>query len=140
MVEVEVRSRVTGTSDGLPPVLVRLAGERVSARELIARAVEEQIRRAGADAARCRQLLDRQFLTPADVRIQAATGVIRLPRPTPASTPVPAAEVARAQRAFAEGTFLMFAGGRQVTGLDDEIVVRPGETVTFLRLVALAGG
>jgi hypothetical protein len=136
MVEVEVRSRVTGTSDGLPPVLVRLAGERVSARELIARAVEEQIRRAGADAARCRQLLDRQFLTPADVRIQAATGVIRLPRPTP----VPAAEVARAQRAFAEGTFLMFAGGRQVTGLDDEIVVRPGETVTFLRLVALAGG
>lgn len=135
-----MRSRVTGTSDGLPPVLVRLAEERVRARELIRRAVEEQIRLVGADAARCRQLLDRQFLTPADVRIQAPTGVIRLPRQSPPGAPVPTAEVARAQRAFAEGTFLMFAGGRQVTGLDEEIVIRPGEPVTFLRLVALVGG
>ncbi|GIF42440.1 hypothetical protein [Actinoplanes xinjiangensis] len=50
MVDVEVRSRVTGTSEGLPPVPVRLAGESTTARDLIRRAVEEQIRRAGSSS------------------------------------------------------------------------------------------
>ncbi|MEV4276013.1 hypothetical protein [Actinoplanes xinjiangensis] len=139
MVDVEVRSRVTGTSAGLPPVLVRLAGESTTARELIRRAVEEQIRLAGADASRCRRALDRQFLSDDDVRAQAATGVIRMPS-HPASPPDVQQEVTRAHRAFSRGTFVLFNGGRQVTALDETITVRPGEPVVFLRLVALAGG
>ncbi|GIE77066.1 hypothetical protein Aph02nite_30160 [Actinoplanes philippinensis] len=139
MVDVEVRSRVTGTSEGLPPVLVRLAGEQTTARELIHRAVEEQIRLAGADTSRCRRALDRQFLSDDDLRAQAATGVIRMPR-APSSPPDVEAEVARAHRAFRRGTFVLFNGGRQVTGLDEPITVRLGEPVVFLRLVALVGG
>jgi hypothetical protein len=139
MVDVEVRSRVTGTSEGLPPVLVRLAGESTTARELIRRAVEEQIRLAGAEAARCRRALARQFLSDDDVRAQAATGVIRMPS-GPVSPSDPGEEVTRAQRAFSRGTFVMFNGGRQVIGLDEPITVRLGEPVVFLRLVALAGG
>ncbi|WP_433788433.1 hypothetical protein [Actinoplanes sp. CA-252034] len=139
MVDVEVRSRVTGTSDGLPPVLVRLAGESTTARELIRRAVEEQIRLTGADASRCRRALDRQFLSDDDLRAQAATGVIRMPS-RPPSPPDAGAEVARAHRAFSRGTFVMFHGGRQVAELDEEITVRLGEPVVFLRLVALVGG
>lgn len=135
--EVEVRSRATGRSDGPPPVLVRLAEDTLTVGELIRRAVEEQIRLVGADAARCRQVLDQQFLSDHDVRIQAATGVIRLPQQSP---PDVATEVKRAQRAFAEGTFLIFTGGRQVTALDEKIAFRPGEPVLFLRLVALVGG
>jgi hypothetical protein len=139
MVDVEVRSRVTGTSEGLPAVLVRLAGESTTPRELIRRAVEEQIRLAGADATRCRRALDRQFLSDDDVRAQAATGVIRMPS-RPVSPPDPGEEVARAHRAFRRGTFVMFTGGRQVTELDQPVTVRLGEPVVFLRLVALAGG
>ncbi|MEV6303139.1 hypothetical protein AB0M02_27265 [Actinoplanes sp. NPDC051861] len=139
MPDIEVRSRVTGTPDDLPTVLVRLAEERTTARELIGRAVAEQIRLAGAGAERSRRILDRQFLSGDDLRAQAATGRIRMPSPPPAA-PDPAEETARACHAFQRGTFVIVVGGRQVTGLDEEITVRLGEPVVFLRLVALAGG
>lgn len=139
MVDVEVRSRVIGLSAGLPSVRVRLAGESTTARELIRRAVEEQIRLAGADSSRCRRSLDRQFLSADDLRAQAATGAIRMPS-RPISPPDVEQEVARANRAFSHGTFVMFHGGRQVTELDEPITARPGEPVVFLRLVALVGG
>ena len=139
MPDIEVRSRVTGTPDDLPAVLVRLATERTSARELIGRAVEEQIRLAGAASDRIRRSLDRQFLSDDDLRAQAATGRIRMPQPPPAAPDV-LREIERACHAFDRGTFVMIVGGRQVSGLDDEITVRVGDPVVFLRLVALAGG
>ena len=66
-------------------------------------------------------------------------GTIRY-RPRDATLPDPAEEVARAQQAFADGVFVIVAGGRQATGLDDEVEVRAGEPVVFLRLVPLVGG
>ena len=140
MFDVEVRSRVPGMSgDDLPAVLVRLANDRTTARELIRWAVEEQIRELRADAARCRRVLDRQYLSDDDLRAQAATGAIRMPRRASADPDV-AEEVARAHHAFARGTFVVFVGGRQVSLLDEEITVRLGEPIVFLRLVALVGG
>jgi hypothetical protein len=50
------------------------------------------------------------------------------------------AEVGRARRAFERGVFVVFVGGHQVTRLDEEIHLRPGEPVVFLRLTALVGG
>jgi len=141
MVDIEVRSRVPGTSDdGLPAVLVRLADERTSVRELIRRTVEEQIRELRADAARCRRVLDRQYLSNDDLQAQAAAGAIKLPGTPARAKPDVTTEVARAYRAFAQGTFVVFVGGRQVADLDEEVVLRLGEPVVFLRLVALAGG
>ena len=140
MVDIEVRSRTPGRSgEDLPAVLVRLADDRATVRELIRRAVEEQIRELRADAARCRRILDRPYLSDDDLRAQAATGAIRMPRQAAASLDV-TEEVARAHRAFARGTFVVFAGGRQAVGLDDEVTLRLGEPVVFLRLVALVGG
>ncbi|MDA3646307.1 hypothetical protein LZ318_28845 [Saccharopolyspora indica] len=140
MIEIEVRGRRNGRSDDdLPTVLVRLSEERTTAGELIRRAVEEQIRELRADAARCRRILDRQYLSDDEIRAQAATGAIRPPRRMTAGPDV-AEEVARAQRAFARGTFVVFVGGRQVVGLDQEITLLIGEPVVFLRLVALTGG
>jgi len=139
MVDIEVRSRMPGRSgEDLPAVLVRLADDRTTVRELIRRAVEEQIRELSADAARCRRILDRQYLSDDDLPAQAATGAIRMPRQ--AASPDVTEEVARAHRAFARGTFVIFAGGRQAVGLDDEVTLRLGEPVVFLRLVALVGG
>lgn len=142
MIEIEVRSRIPGSSgEDVPAVLVRLAGGRTTVRELIRRAVEEQIRGSRADTARCRRILDRQYLSEDEIRAQAGTGAIRVPSqaPAPASPDVPA-EVERAHRAFSRGTFVVFAGGRQVSDLDEEVTLKPDEPVLFLRLVALVGG
>jgi hypothetical protein len=106
---------------------------------LIRLAVEEQIRLLRGDAARCQRALDRQYLSLEDIRAQAATGVVRMPGSGPAPSDV-AAAVARAHRAFERNVFVVFAGGRQVRRLDEEIALRPGEPVVFLRLTPLAGG
>lgn len=148
---VEVRSRVTGAGgEGVPDVLLDLASERTTVRELIRRAVEEQVRLLRVDAARCRRALDRQYLSMDEIRAQAATGVVRLPSPAPggpghadrrrAADLDVATEVAQAHRAFDGNVFVVFVGGRQVERLDEEIVLVLGQPVAFLRLVPLVGG
>jgi hypothetical protein len=134
---VEVRSAIPGAA-GLPAVLIELAAERTTARELISRAVAEQIRLLRADLPRCRAALDRQYLTAEEIRAQAAGGAVKLPAPP--VEPDVAAEVARAHRAFGRGAFVLLVGGRQVEELDEEIVLRLGEPVVFLRLTPLMGG
>jgi prophage DNA circulation protein len=139
-VQVQVRSKVPGAdSEGLPDVLVDLATDITTAAELIRLAVEEQIRLFRGDAARSRCALDRQYLSTEDIREQAATGVVRMPTGVPAARDV-VAEVARVHRAFERNVFVVFAGGRQLGRLDEEIALRLGEPVVFLRLTPLAGG
>lgn len=131
-----VRSKVPGADgDGLPDVQVDLGTDVTTAAGLIRLAVEEQIRLLRGDAARCRGALDRQYLSTEDIRQQAATGVVRMPAERDMVV-----EVARAQRGFERSVFVVFAGGRQLRRLDEEIVLRPGEPVVFLRLTPLAGG
>ncbi|MEU5943376.1 hypothetical protein ABZ807_30400 [Micromonospora sp. NPDC047548] len=120
-------------------MLVDLESDRTTVRELIRRAVTEQIRLLGVDLGRRRDIHDRQYLLAEEIRVQAASGVIRLPTP-PLALPDVTAAVARAHRAFERNVFVVFVGGRQVDRLDDEIVLRPDEPVVFLRLTALAGG
>jgi hypothetical protein len=137
---VQVRSKVTGASGaGLPDVLVELAEDRTTAAELIRRAVEEQVHRFGVDAARCRSALDRQYLSAEEIRAQATAGAVRMPR-QPLTLPDPETEVDRAQQAFRRGVFVIFVGGRQVRDLAEELVLRLGEPVVFLRLTPLVGG
>jgi len=140
VLQVKVRGVVSGVDRyGMPDVLVEFAGERTTVSELIRRAVEEQIRLLGVDVARCRTVLDRQYLAAAEIRAQAATGVVRMPAPR-LDPPDVAEEVARAHRAFERNVFVLFVAGRQVDRLDEEIVLRPGDPVVFLRLTALVGG
>ncbi|GAA4208184.1 hypothetical protein [Actinocatenispora rupis] len=133
--EIEVRSRTTGADDDLPAVLVRLAHERTTARDLIRRAVTEQIHELRADAARCRHVLDRQYRSDEEVR---ARGAVRVPLFASAE-PDPTVEVERAWRAFTRGTFAISTGGRRVTGLDEEVVLDLAEPVVFVRLAPPAG-
>lgn len=140
MVQVKVRETVPGPArHGVGDVLIELTTDRTTARELIRRAVEEQIRLLAADVARRRDTGHRPYLLPEDVRAQAAGGVVRPPTAPPALPNVTDA-VTRAHRAFERNVFVVFVGGRQVDRLDEEIVLRPGEPVVFLRLTALAGG
>lgn len=140
MVQVEVRSKVPGAdSDVMPDVLVELAEERVLVRDLIRRAVAEQVRLLRVDRPRCRRALDQQYLSADEVRAQAATGKVQLPAATDADID-PDRAVGRALRAFTRRTFVIFIGGRQAHDLDEEVVLRLGEPVVFLRLTALVGG
>jgi hypothetical protein len=50
------------------------------------------------------------------------------------------AMVATALKGFAQGRFLLFAGDRQVTALDEAIDLRRTGEVVFLRLLPLVGG
>lgn len=139
MAPVEVRSRIPGTpTDAVPAVLVDVAGLRTTVGELIGRVVEEQIRLLRTDNVRCRQILDRQYLSADDMRVQAAAGAVRMPSP-PTELSV-ADEVSRAHRAFADNVFVVFVGGRQAERLDEQVVLTPGEPVLFLRLTPLVGG
>jgi hypothetical protein len=45
-----------------------------------------------------------------------------------------------AQRAFARGHVLLLVDDRQLESLSDVVVLRPETTITFLKLVPLAGG
>ena len=52
----------------------------------------------------------------------------------------PEAAVATALQAFEDGLYFVFVEGAQITGLDDPVALRPAVHMTFVRLVALAGG
>jgi hypothetical protein len=139
MPQLMVRARIPGSSgESLPDVLIDLASERSTLRQLIQRTVEEQVREVAAGRAP-QASMDRQYLSDTEIREMAARGVVRRPREHD-TVPDPAAEVDRAVRAFARGTFAVLVGGRQVDSLDEPITVRLGESVVFLRLTPLVGG
>ena len=50
------------------------------------------------------------------------------------------AQLEKALDAFQRNGFLLLVDDRQLTDLDEEVVLKPGSQVTFLRLVPLVGG
>ena len=50
------------------------------------------------------------------------------------------AQFDQAVQAFQRNGFILLADDRQLTDLDEEVVLKPGSQVTFLRLVPLVGG
>lgn len=124
MTEVQVRSKIPG-GDGPPDVRVDVTGLTTTAAELIRLAVEEQVRLLRGDGARCRQMLDRQYLSMEEIREQAATGAVRMPAVVPETAPGVAEEIARAHRAFERNVFAVFADGRQLRSLSEEIALPP---------------
>ena len=146
MPTIEVQTRVTGGAAPLEPVFLELVEERITARELINRAVREQIHelvtKKRLDAARVQDALARQYLTAEEIAAQADEGRVKMPATPEAAAPRldEAAQVQRAIRAFEEGRYYIFAGGRQVESLDEELDFSRQAQVTFLRLTPLRGG
>ena len=145
---VYIESKIVGSSpdrEKLSPVSIELVDERLTARELIIRAVEEQIRDLTLirklDNERAFEILARQYLSEEDVTDQAADGAIRYaPKfqgPPDVSTH---REVNRALSAFEAGRIIVMVDGRQVERLDEVLTLGLTSKVTFIRLVALVGG
>jgi hypothetical protein len=90
-----------------------------------------------------------EWQSQAAVRPAAAAGATRMHRLNPfrrdVSATAPAPETlehatASALHGFARNAFFLVVDGRQVTGLDEMIPLRPISNVTFVRLVPLNGG
>lgn len=144
---VAVHCMVIGEAGpGLAPVRLELAAERISVRELIRRAVAEQIReltgRQQAEAEVVQLALARQYLSAKDVEVQAETGRIRLPSgPKRAEKTLDTArEVGKALRGFEARAFRVVVDGETLESLDEEITLTRTSKVVFLRLMPLVGG
>jgi hypothetical protein len=85
MFQVEVRSRIVGAApeDRMSNVILDMLNETITIRELIALAVEEQIRDLLMDQQmttdKLRRILNRQYLTPEDIDQVAETGTVQMP-------------------------------------------------------------
>jgi len=148
-ITIEVHSRIAGlATNNLPlqPVVLQLIEERITVGELIRRTVEEQVRelvgRRKLDALKAQEALARKYLTDDEVRGKAGQGAVRYPSSRRAGVPQidPQAEVRKALAAFDRGTYMVLIDGRRMESLDEEITFAPATKVTFLRVMALAGG
>ncbi|MFD4879613.1 hypothetical protein ACFWOB_40505 [Streptomyces sp. NPDC058420] len=110
---------------------LEIAEERVDVGELIRRQVFQEVAEYNARTPAVFQGL----VQPQDTERVLNGYALRTPRRID-----PEARTEPALTAFAGNGFLLLAGGRQLTELDDEIELGPGVEVTFLKLVALVGG
>jgi hypothetical protein len=119
-----------GGSAGTELVLPGLP-DRVSARELIRTRVREEVAKANADRSQPRRLL----VAPVEAEEMVNGYRVRDGRTIEWERQ---AEIAL--DAFDQQAFFMFADGRQVGSLDQEIPLHSETEVRFLRLTPLVGG
>ncbi|MDX2074850.1 MAG: hypothetical protein SFZ02_00345 [bacterium] len=144
MVTVAVRSRVVGGSnpdDQLSQVALDLLNETLTIAELIAHTVEEQIRdlelQRKLDNDHIQQILNRQYLTDAEVQAQAQDGAIKMPKVEKRGVDY---HIQTAQTAFQKGVYVIVIDGVQADALDSMVTLKPASKITFLRLTPLVGG
>jgi hypothetical protein len=106
--------------------------ERVTVRELIRSRVYQEVTERNARW----NLISRQMMQPS-LEEQALNGEQR----SAAHNKIDwEQQFERALAVFEGNGFLIFAAGKQLLDLDEEITLGPGAEVTFLRLVPLVGG
>lgn len=116
------------------------ASEEIPLRALIARIVREE---TAAFRERQAQRQTLQALTAQEIAAGAAAGKIDSgghAGERELQTVDDDQAVAAALQAFEDGVYYVFVDDQQVERLDDTVSLRDGSRMTFLRLVALAGG
>jgi hypothetical protein len=120
----------------LPPE-AEARGGRLTLRALITRVVLEEV---ASFRERQEQRRFVQALTEAEIERGLTRGKVDMGGREPGEAPGPEAAVATAVQAFEDGLYYVFVDGDQRRALDEEVYLKPSSRVTFLRLVALAGG
>jgi len=144
---VEVESKVLGAprGSGLRNVFFD-AGPQITVRELIQRAVAEQVRdlNARSELAHQEQLrrFARQYLTEEEIlALRQDEGRAALIDPRSKSRQITVEESqAQALEAFTAGRCVVFVDDEQMTELDQQVVLGPAAKVQFLRVLPLRGG
>lgn len=128
-VEVTVRDETTA-GDVLQELALQLEAEQVTVRELIISRVASEVRayNAGQELGRFRGLVQ-------PIAAEVALNGPREPHLVDAEI-----QAKVAVEAFERGRFLLLVDDRQVTGLDERVVLRTGSSVSFLKLTPLVGG
>jgi hypothetical protein len=110
---------------------LRLASERVTARELVRNRIRAEVDAFNASSAE----IYCGLVQPTDT--ERALNGYRLKRRVPIDWK---AQARRAEEAFEQNGFLLFVDDEQIDSLDAPLTVRPGARLTFLKLVPLVGG
>ncbi len=112
-------------------------GDHLRLRDLITRVVLEEV-----EAFKPRQQERRlaHVLTPQEIEAGRIKGKIDSGERDLKQEVDPDAAVGTALQAYEDGLYFVFIDGVQQTGLDSEVFLKTESQVTFLRLVALAGG
>jgi len=142
---ITVQARATGRRRSLAPDFELppsdFAGEPgspLTLRDLIARIVSQEVEQF-RERQEQNQFL--RALTAEQIEEGAANGAIRSGASDVQPTPVDAElAIGTALQAFEDGLYLVLIDREQYQSLDEQVVVGADSTVTFLRLVALAGG
>jgi phospholipid N-methyltransferase len=121
----------TSTGERTNTVTLTLASERVTARELLRRRIQQEV----ADYNASQPEYFRGLVQPTD-----AERVLNGYRVHKDRLVDWREQFESAIQAFARNGFLMLAGDRQIEDLDAEILVVPGLQVSFIKLVPLVGG
>ena len=142
---VEVTSLTSGAAEEespLPAVDFSFDHEVVTTRELIARTVEEQVRllnnKAEESTERKRAILERRYLSEADIEALAREGRINAPEDTDLLDVD--RELQKALYGFKKQRFFVTVNGWQPESLDDNVLLTEHSRVAFIRLIPLAGG
>lgn len=119
-----------------PPIQER-GGDRLKLRDLITRVVSEEV-----DAFKQRQEERKlaKIMSKADIDQGALKGKVDPGERDLHQDVVVDEAIGAALQAFEDGLYFVFIDGVQQTGLDSEVYLKPQSKVTFIRLVALAGG
>ena len=112
-------------------VILRLASERVTAREVIRWRVEEEVAAFNAT----KDDVFQGLIQPSESERLLNGFKLRKRRPLDVEQ-----QVAVALEAFAKNGFVLLFDDRQLEDLDEVVIVTPESSATFLRLVPLVGG
>jgi hypothetical protein len=131
MAMVTIRDESTTGGPGAREWGLELLTERITVRELIRSRVHQEVKDHNAKAGETFHGLVR----PTDS--EAGPGGWRVKHGTKIDWK---AQFEKAIEAFQKSRVLVLVGDRQVTDLDESVVIGPATRVTFLRLLPLVGG
>jgi hypothetical protein len=124
----------TTTGKELASLDLQLEAEHVTVAELIRARVHQEVRTRNASSAVAPHF--NGLVQPERTELEL-NGERRGRRPRPVDAD---RQTEVALNAFERGQILLLVDDRQVEELDHEVTLRPGSTVTFLKLVPLVGG
>ena len=121
----------------LPPGQPPAREDRMRLRDLITKVVQEEV-----SAFQQRQAERRlaRLMTKGEIEQALVTGKVDLGERDLKQTVDPHLAVETALQAFEDGLYYVFIEDEQIQSLDSEVSLQPTTHVTFIRLVALAGG
>ncbi len=145
MLSINVSTQVFGdinSQASIPDVTLRLVSQQLTAKEIIANAVKEQLKhllKEQVEYQSIRSRLNTSYLNEQQIQQMAETGKVALASEDKKEISLEQ-EISRVLTAFKNHRFKMFIDGNEIRTLEDLCIITEGSKVKFIRLIPLAGG